>query len=154
MSAFDPNLLEIIDADFHRNGVSGVAFQAALVDDPNDGDVKLVIMFPTEGHTAVLSLDKLMAEDIKFGSNSYRGDKYEEALRGELFDEEEESASSSRPALPEGAKEGDVVTHVFLKGAWEELKPLPKLSGAGGGSYTTTSTGGTGATWTTSYSTK
>lgn len=151
MSSFDPNLLEIIDADFHRNGTAGIGFHVALVDDPNDSDVKLVIMFPGEGHTAVLSLDKLLTEDIKFGSNSYRGDKYDEALRGEFFDEEE--STSNQPALPEGAKEGDVITHVFRKGAWEQLTPLPKLSGAGGGSYTTT-TGGTGGIWTTSYSTK
>jgi hypothetical protein len=64
-------------------------FRVALVDDPNDGDTKLVIMFEAEGHTAVLSLDKLIqSEDISFGSNSYRGDRYEEVLREELFSEE------------------------------------------------------------------
>lgn len=88
--SFNANLLQILDADYHRNGVSGVGFHVALVDDPNDGDVKLVVMFPTEGHTAVLSLDKLVAEDIKFGSNSYRGDLYEEALHKELIEDEEE----------------------------------------------------------------
>ena len=45
-------------------------------------------MFEAEGHTAVLSLDKLMEEDISFGSNSWRGDQYEEALRERLFEEE------------------------------------------------------------------
>jgi hypothetical protein len=29
-----------------------------------------------------------MEEDISFGSNSYRGDLYEEALRAELWDDE------------------------------------------------------------------
>ena len=84
---FDPDLLQIVDSDYHRNGVSGTGFHVALVDDPNDGDVKLVIMFPKEGNTAVLSLNKLMDEDISFGSNSYRGDLYE-SLRAELFDED------------------------------------------------------------------
>lgn len=87
--SFDSSKLQIIDADYHRNGVAGIGFHVALVDDPNDGDVKLVIMFPGEGNTAVLSLDKLQSEDIKFGSNSYRGDKYDEALRSEFFSEEE-----------------------------------------------------------------
>jgi hypothetical protein len=80
--------LQIIDADFHRNGVAGMSFKVALVDDPNEGDVKLVVMFEAEGYTAVLSLDKLMNEDIKFGSNSFRGDRYEEALREELWSDE------------------------------------------------------------------
>lgn len=85
---FDPNLLQIVDSDYHRNGVGGTPFRVALVDDPNDGDTKLVVMFPTEGHTAVLSVNKIMEEDISFGSNSYRGDIYEEALRPELFGED------------------------------------------------------------------
>jgi hypothetical protein len=42
-------------------------------------------MFEAEGHTAVLSLNKLIDEDIAFGSNSWRGDQYEEALREEMF---------------------------------------------------------------------
>jgi hypothetical protein len=65
-------------------------FRVALVDDPNEGDTKLVIMFEAEGHTAVLSLDKLIEnEDITFGSNSFRGDRYEEALRDELWSDDE-----------------------------------------------------------------
>jgi hypothetical protein len=81
--------LQIVNADFHRNGVSGMPFKVALVDDPNEGDTKLVIMFEAEGHTAVLSLDKLIeSEDISFGSNSFRGDRYEEVLREELWSDE------------------------------------------------------------------
>lgn len=82
--------LQIVDMDHHRNGVSGMPFQVALVDDPNDGDTKLVIMFQAEGHTAVLSLDQLIQnEDIKFGSNSYRGDHYEHVLRPLMWSDEE-----------------------------------------------------------------
>ena len=87
--SFDPSKLQIIDMDSHRNGVSGLPFKVALVDDANESDVKVVIMFEAEGHTAVLSLNKLMDEDISFGSNSWRGDLYEEALRQEMFDDEE-----------------------------------------------------------------
>lgn len=82
--------LQIIDAAHHRNGVAGLPFKVALVDDPNDGDTKLVIMFEEQYATAVLSLDKLINdEDIDFGSNSYRGDKYDDALREELYSDEE-----------------------------------------------------------------
>ena len=81
--------LQIVNADYHRNGVGGLPFKVALVDDPNDGDTKLVIMFEAEGHTAVLSLNKLMEEDISFGTNSWRGDQYEFALRPEMWPDED-----------------------------------------------------------------
>lgn len=81
--------LQIIDAADHRNGVGGMPFKVALVDDPSCGDTKLVIMFEDQYYTAVLSLDKLIEnEDIGFGSNSYRGDQYDDALRDELFSDE------------------------------------------------------------------
>ena len=83
--SLDPDKLQIVDADFHRNGVAGLPFKVAVVDDANESDMKLVIMFEAEGHTAVLSLNKLMEEDISFGSNSWRGDQYEFALRPEMW---------------------------------------------------------------------
>lgn len=83
--------LQILNADSHRNGVGGAPFKVALVDDPSDGDVKLVIMFEEKYHTAVLSLDKLIQnEDIEFGSNSYRGDQFDDELRPQLWGETEE----------------------------------------------------------------
>lgn len=88
MTRVDPNRLQILDLDFHRNGVAGKPFKVALVDDANEGDVKLVIMFEEEGYTAVLSVDKLHEdEDITFASNSWRGDEYEVALRSEMWEE-------------------------------------------------------------------
>jgi len=78
--------LEIINSDYHRNGVGGAPFKIALVKDPDEGDTKLVLMFEAEGHTAVLSLDKLILDsDIEFGSNSWRGDRYESMLRSKLW---------------------------------------------------------------------
>jgi hypothetical protein len=89
MTRVDPDRLQIIDLDFHRNGVAGKPFKVALVDDANEGDVKLVIMFEEEGYTAVLSVDKLHEdEDISFGSNSWRGDEYETALRSEMWEQD------------------------------------------------------------------
>jgi len=88
MTRVNPNRLQILDLDFHRNGVAGKPFKVALVDDANEGDVKLVIMFEEEGYTAVLSVDKLHEdEDITFASNSWRGDEYEVALRSEMWEE-------------------------------------------------------------------
>lgn len=82
---FRPDFIEIIAADYHRNGVSGMPFNVALVNDANDGQVKVVVMFEASGYTAVLSVSKLMEGDVEFGSNSYRGDLFEEALRPELW---------------------------------------------------------------------
>ena len=91
----DPDRLQIIDLAYHRNGVGGLPFKVALVDDANSGDVKLVIMFEQEGYTAVLSVDKLHEdEDISFGTNSWRGDQYEEALRSEMWEESEDDNES------------------------------------------------------------
>ena len=69
----------------HPNG-SGLPFKVALVDDPTDGDTKLVIMFEQAGATAVLSLDRLVAgEDI---STTYRGDRYDGLLRDIIWETE------------------------------------------------------------------
>jgi hypothetical protein len=84
----DPDRLQILDLAYHRNGVAGLPFKVALVDDATCGDVKLVIMFEQEGYTAVLSVDKLHEdEDITFASNSWRGDQYEAALRPEMWND-------------------------------------------------------------------
>lgn len=89
MTRIDPDRLQIIDLDFHRNGVAGQPFKIALVDDANEGDVKLVIMFEAEGHTAVLSVDRLHEdEDISSATNAWRGDEYEAALRSEMWNDD------------------------------------------------------------------
>ena len=83
--------LEIMNADHHRNGVAGMPFMVALVDDPDNDDVKLVVMFEKEGHTAVLSLQRLInEEDISFETNAWRGDQYEAVLRDELWSSNDE----------------------------------------------------------------
>ena len=88
MKPLDPDRLQILDLAYHRNGVGGLPFKVALVDDATCGDVKLVIMFEQEGYTAVLSVDKLHEdEDITFASNSWRGDYYEAALRPEMWND-------------------------------------------------------------------
>lgn len=54
--------IEILDSAFHQNG-EGEPFTVALVDDTNDGKVKLVVMFADEGYTAMLDLDTLIDEE-------------------------------------------------------------------------------------------
>jgi hypothetical protein len=72
--------------DFHRNGISGAPFHVAIFDvdkaaHPGDQGRKVGIVFEKPGHCAVLDVAKLAAGDIRFGSNSWRGDEYEPHLR-------------------------------------------------------------------------
>lgn len=77
--------MDIVSKDFHPNG-SGAPFMVAIVDDPKDGDTKLVIMFDEPDFTAVLSLDYLLRdEDISSRYNGHDGSRYEK-LREDLWD--------------------------------------------------------------------
>ena len=72
--------------DYHRNGIGGAPFYVVLFDEdrnayPEDQGRKVAIVFQEPCHTAVLDVAKLAAGDIRFGSNSWRGDEYESHLR-------------------------------------------------------------------------
>lgn len=84
--------LSIIEASYHRNGVGGIGFYAILFNDLEaesenqnpmiaslfDGDVEGQL----SGFCAVYSVPELKAENIAFAQgNSWRGDRYESALR-------------------------------------------------------------------------
>jgi hypothetical protein len=74
--------LQIIAFDHHRNGIAGAPFAVILFADTGpEGSRKVAILFEQEGHCAVLDVDKLAAGDIAFGSNSWRGDRFEGPLR-------------------------------------------------------------------------
>lgn len=71
--------------DYHRNGVSGLGFHVAIVEDNEGGDVRemLVIRFPKEADKetgnvvcAAFDLAKLGDKEIRFFHNSWRGDHY------------------------------------------------------------------------------
>lgn len=77
--------MDIVSKHYHQNG-SSAPFVVAIVDDPADGDTKLVIMFEEQEYTAVLSLDTLIENEDIGKKNSYSADKYEYSLRDELWD--------------------------------------------------------------------
>jgi hypothetical protein len=78
-----------MDKAYHSNG-SSAPFVVSIIDDPKDGETKLVIMFDEPGHTAVLSLDRLIdEEDITAKHHSHNNaEKFEDKLRDLLWDEE------------------------------------------------------------------
>ena len=70
---------------YHRNGICGSPFAAILFEDSGpEASRKLAILFDRPGHCAVLDLARLALGDIAFGSNSWRGDTYEPALRAAI----------------------------------------------------------------------
>jgi len=74
--------LKIINFDTHRNGICGAPFAVVLFDDcGTEGSRKIAILFDEPHHCAVLDVDKLARGDIAFGSNSWRGDHFEQSLR-------------------------------------------------------------------------
>jgi hypothetical protein len=78
--------MEIVQKVYHSNGTNA-PFVVAIVDDPAEGDTKLVIMFEDDEYTAVLSLDRLIENEDIGTKNSYVADKYEYALRDELWND-------------------------------------------------------------------
>lgn len=73
--------IEIVQKSFHSNG-RAAPFYAVIIDDPDGGDTKLVIMFDEQDYTAVLSLDTLVQEeDISSKAHGFAGDRYDDALR-------------------------------------------------------------------------
>ena len=78
--------MEIVAKEFHPNG-SGQPFVVAIVDTPEDGMTKLVVMFEDTDCVAVLSIDSLISdEDISVKGNGYDGGKYEK-LRPYLWND-------------------------------------------------------------------
>ncbi len=82
---FGMSEIEIVQSSFHSNG-RAAPFYAAIVDDPDMGDTKIVIMFDEPDYTAVLSLDVLLdSEDVAAKLHNSRGDRYDDALRDALW---------------------------------------------------------------------
>jgi hypothetical protein len=78
--------MEIVKKEYHANG-SAQPYVAYIIDTPEDGQTKLVIMFEDTDCVAVLSLDALIGdEDISVEGNGYDGGKYEK-LRAYLWND-------------------------------------------------------------------
>ena len=74
--------LKITNASWHRNGISGVGFYAILFDDLDEEKKMVASLFDESGYCAVYDVAQLAEGNIAFAcGNSWRGDRYEEALR-------------------------------------------------------------------------
>lgn len=72
--------IKILDVQWHRNGISGTGFFAVLFREKKEG-LMVATLFDQESYCAVYQVDKLAAGDIRFGSNSWRGDSFESVIR-------------------------------------------------------------------------
>ncbi len=79
--------LKILTTAHHRNGIDGAPFNVVLFKVQGERGTKVGIVFDNPGHCAVLDVTLLVAGDIAFGSNSWRGDQHEPQLRQALTDE-------------------------------------------------------------------
>ena len=81
------NEIKIIEKAYHRNGIAGEGFWAVRFqhtpDDKRDAKPETFVatLFDGEGQCAVLSVDRLATNGVRFGLNSWRGDVFEGDLR-------------------------------------------------------------------------
>ena len=81
-----PPRIRITQSAYHRNGICGAPFHVFLFDDTSDENTRKVgVLFEAPYHCAVLDVAKLSQGGIGFGVNSYRGDRFEPALRKALL---------------------------------------------------------------------
>ena len=71
---------DILDLRGHKNP-KGNPYTVAIVDDPNDGKTKLVVMFGGAGDIAVIPLDKLIEEENIDESGNTHADTIENFIR-------------------------------------------------------------------------
>lgn len=85
---------KVIAVDHHRNGIGGTPFSIVLFTD-KDTKEKFVGIVPDDDENTwnafVLSVDRMVNNDIAFGSNSWRGDNYASELKAAI------AAAEGRP---------------------------------------------------------
>jgi len=76
----EPDILDLLQ---HKNP-KGNPYTVSIVDDPNDGKTKLIVLFDEPGNIAIIPLDKLIEEENISESGNSDADKLETYLRSEL----------------------------------------------------------------------
>jgi hypothetical protein len=97
--------LSITKIAHHRNGIDGMPFHAVIFrDDTERKSAKLGVVFESPRHVAVFDIAKLADCDVEFGSNSYRGDRYEPALRQAITDHHAAKEAINNATTPDDRK--------------------------------------------------
>ncbi len=88
--------LKVNEIAYHRNGIGGEGFYAVTFTCPENGDM-VATVFDEPGCCAVLKLSELPV--VTFGINSWRGDHYEDELRGAIKNKNAADRRATRRAL-------------------------------------------------------
>jgi hypothetical protein len=83
---------KVLSVAHHRNGISGTSFSVVLFIDRETKERFIGIVpddDPNKWNAFVLSVERLVNDDIEFGSNSWRGDNYAEELKAAIMASEE-----------------------------------------------------------------
>ena len=74
--------LKVLEIARHRNGVCGAPFHVVRFEDAGEESGAFVAtVFEAADHCAVLHVGRLAGGTVEFGVNSWRGDRFEPALR-------------------------------------------------------------------------
>ena len=112
--------ITIHNLDHHRNGICGAPFDIFLFEDSESrGKQKIAILFEAEYHCAVLDIAQLAKGDIAFGSNSWRGDKYEPHLRAALA-----NSRAAEAADPDTAPSRDADQEISITWSTEDVQEV------------------------------
>lgn len=97
---------KVTGVDRHRNGEDGEPFDIVSFqyENPSTGDVHQMIgiVFDEPGHVAVFDATMLGEGKTSFGGNSWRGDRFEEALRAAVESHEKDLYGHLGPQEDEG----------------------------------------------------
>jgi hypothetical protein len=70
---------------YHRNGIDGEGFYVVLFSSKEDRKRNFIAtVFEGRGQVSVIDVDIAAAGFVTFGTNSWRGDEFEAALRNEI----------------------------------------------------------------------
>jgi len=119
--------LKILATARHRNGVAGSPFDVVLFKVQREQGVKVGVLFDDPGSCAVLDVTLLAAGDIAFGSNSWRGDDYEPALRRAIDHGREsghEAGTSGDPSIPQRVEKCAAVLRHYSDDGFSSLTDL------------------------------
>jgi len=101
-------MINVKEVAYHRNGISGVPFYVVAFEDLSDKFPEprqmIGVVFDGLGCVAVFDSDLLGVGVIAFGTNSWRGDRYEPQLRTAIAEHEKESGKlGCQPRIKLGA---------------------------------------------------
>ena len=99
--------IEVLECEYHRNGIGGEGFYAIRFRWLNREDsppcVMLAVLFDEPGQCAVIDPTMAAGDEgtVRFGTNSWRGDTFEDQLREHVKGDEDTGRMGPFSMFPE-----------------------------------------------------